>query len=337
MLRPPVEPKQYTSVRFTESLALQGLTASIGSVGDAYDNALAESIIGLFKTEVVIQHGLFTTLAEVEFAVMEWSTGTTTPACTPDWTTSPRPNTKPSTTLNNHHADRRWSNPEAGPKSVTVQPRTTNRSDTDPTRAPTPTPRSGPVAAEQRTDRTAQRTRTRHRAIHDLLDQGMGIRATAAHLKLARGTVRRFARASDPDQLLGAQRETRSWCREKLLGGYPGLRISEVCEACPGHEAPVLAAAGAVGPANGDIAVVLCHVSPQECGAERDPGVGLQGIWRSGVPGTYVLEEPGSVWAQRRVVEDCGTSVTLDVPCAVGETIDARTVAVPYCHVFVDS
>jgi putative transposase len=77
----PVEPglihhsdagSQYTSLAFTDSLALQGLSASIGSVGDAYDNALAESIIGLFKTEVVHQHGSFTSLAEVEFVVMEW-------------------------------------------------------------------------------------------------------------------------------------------------------------------------------------------------------------------------------------------------------------------------
>lgn len=78
----PVEPglihhsdagSQYTSVKFTESLALQGLSASMGSVGDAYDNALAESIIGLFKTEVVNRHGPFKTLAEVEFALMEWA------------------------------------------------------------------------------------------------------------------------------------------------------------------------------------------------------------------------------------------------------------------------
>lgn len=77
----PVEPglihhsdagSQYTSVAFTESLALQGLSASIGSVGDAYDNALAESIIGLFKTEVVKRHDPFKTLAEVEYALMEW-------------------------------------------------------------------------------------------------------------------------------------------------------------------------------------------------------------------------------------------------------------------------
>ena len=64
---------QYTSVHFTESLSLQGLSASIGSVGDAYDNALAESTIGLFKTEVVHWHGhTFATLAEVEYTVMEW-------------------------------------------------------------------------------------------------------------------------------------------------------------------------------------------------------------------------------------------------------------------------
>ena len=57
---------------FSESLALQGLSASIGPVGDAYDNALAESIIGLFKTEVVKRHGPFKILAEVEYALMEW-------------------------------------------------------------------------------------------------------------------------------------------------------------------------------------------------------------------------------------------------------------------------
>ncbi len=63
---------QYTSLTFTDSLASQELSASIGSVGDAYDNALAESIIGLFKTELVNRHGPFTNLPEVEYAVMEW-------------------------------------------------------------------------------------------------------------------------------------------------------------------------------------------------------------------------------------------------------------------------
>ncbi|MCP2321415.1 Integrase core domain-containing protein [Nocardia amikacinitolerans] len=59
-------------MKFIESLALQGLSASIGSVGVAYDSALAESIIGLFETEVVNRHGPFKTLTEVEFALMEW-------------------------------------------------------------------------------------------------------------------------------------------------------------------------------------------------------------------------------------------------------------------------
>jgi transposase InsO family protein len=44
---------QYTSIRFTETLALQGLSASIGTVGDAYDNAVAESVFGLFKNEAI--------------------------------------------------------------------------------------------------------------------------------------------------------------------------------------------------------------------------------------------------------------------------------------------
>lgn len=44
---------QYVSVKFTESLALHSLSAFVGSVRDAYDNALAESIIGLFETEVI--------------------------------------------------------------------------------------------------------------------------------------------------------------------------------------------------------------------------------------------------------------------------------------------
>ncbi len=44
---------QYTSLKFTEHLALEGIAPSIGSVGDAYDNALMESVIGLFKTECI--------------------------------------------------------------------------------------------------------------------------------------------------------------------------------------------------------------------------------------------------------------------------------------------
>ena len=71
---------QYTALRFTEHLALEGIAPSIGSVGDAYDNALMESIIGLFKTECM-RPGPFIkgpicqpikTISDVEFATMAW-------------------------------------------------------------------------------------------------------------------------------------------------------------------------------------------------------------------------------------------------------------------------
>lgn len=67
---------QYTALRYTEHLALEGIAASIGSVGDAYDNALMETIIGLYKTECVRTGPFHTdplkTLADVEFATMAW-------------------------------------------------------------------------------------------------------------------------------------------------------------------------------------------------------------------------------------------------------------------------
>ncbi len=52
VLRRPIELGQYLSIRYTERLAEAGMGSSVGSVGDSYDNALAESVIGLFKTEV---------------------------------------------------------------------------------------------------------------------------------------------------------------------------------------------------------------------------------------------------------------------------------------------
>lgn len=68
---------QYTSIRFTETLALQGLSASIGTVGDAYDNAAAESFMGLFKNEAVaagspFRTGPLRTLADVETITMNY-------------------------------------------------------------------------------------------------------------------------------------------------------------------------------------------------------------------------------------------------------------------------
>ena len=63
---------QYLSIRYTDRLAEAGLIGSVGSVGDSYDNALAESINGLFKTEVIRRCGPWRNAEEVEFAVLEW-------------------------------------------------------------------------------------------------------------------------------------------------------------------------------------------------------------------------------------------------------------------------
>lgn len=62
---------QYLSIRYTERLAEAGIEPSVASKGDSYDNALAESVIGLFKTEVIRQRGPWRTLEDVEFAVLE--------------------------------------------------------------------------------------------------------------------------------------------------------------------------------------------------------------------------------------------------------------------------
>ena len=63
---------QYLSIRYTERLAQAGIEQSVGSVGDSYDNALAESIIGLYKTEVIRPRGPWRGLEAVEFATLEW-------------------------------------------------------------------------------------------------------------------------------------------------------------------------------------------------------------------------------------------------------------------------
>jgi len=63
---------QYLSICYTERLAEAGVEASVGSVGDSYDNALAESVIGLFKTEVIYARGPWRSLDAVEYATLEW-------------------------------------------------------------------------------------------------------------------------------------------------------------------------------------------------------------------------------------------------------------------------
>jgi putative transposase len=63
---------QYVSIRYTERLAEAGIERSVGTIGDAYDNALAETIIGLFKTEVIECRGPWRSFDPVEYATLEW-------------------------------------------------------------------------------------------------------------------------------------------------------------------------------------------------------------------------------------------------------------------------
>jgi transposase InsO family protein len=75
VLRRPVEPGQYTALAFTEELAEAGIAGSIGTVGDALDNALMESTIGLFKTECITPGARgknWAGLRDVERETAEW-------------------------------------------------------------------------------------------------------------------------------------------------------------------------------------------------------------------------------------------------------------------------
>ena len=63
---------QYLSLRYTERLAQRGIAPSVGSVGDSYDNALAESIIGLYKTELIARRGPWRHCEAVELATLQW-------------------------------------------------------------------------------------------------------------------------------------------------------------------------------------------------------------------------------------------------------------------------
>ncbi len=63
---------QYLSIKYTERLAEAGIEPSVGSVGDSYDNALAETINGLFKAEVIHRRGPWRSFDAVEYATLEW-------------------------------------------------------------------------------------------------------------------------------------------------------------------------------------------------------------------------------------------------------------------------
>ncbi len=69
MLRRTFESAQYVSIKYTERLAEAGIEPSVGSIGDSYDNALAETINGLYKAEVIHRRGPWRSF---EFATLEW-------------------------------------------------------------------------------------------------------------------------------------------------------------------------------------------------------------------------------------------------------------------------
>src|SRR5438132_1064253 len=71
VLRPPIEPGQYASIDYTQTLADHRVLASVGSVGDAYDNALAESFLDSFKTELIADR-VWRSRSQLELAVVEY-------------------------------------------------------------------------------------------------------------------------------------------------------------------------------------------------------------------------------------------------------------------------
>jgi putative transposase len=70
--RRPLEPGQYLSIVYTERLAAEGGVTSVGSKGDSFDNALAESVIGLYKSELIYNRGPWRTVDDVELATLGW-------------------------------------------------------------------------------------------------------------------------------------------------------------------------------------------------------------------------------------------------------------------------
>ena len=82
-------------IRSTERLAEAGIAASVGTVGDRYDNALAETINGLYKTEWIKPRGPWRTVDHVEYATADGSTGSTTNGSTSTAATSPLPSPRP--------------------------------------------------------------------------------------------------------------------------------------------------------------------------------------------------------------------------------------------------
>ena len=100
MLQQPVEPGLYTSIAFTERLAVIGVSPSISTVGDAYDNALAETVVGLYKTELINPQRPWKTVEESRSPPCTTSTGSTTAGSTKTTATSHSSSWSRPTTVN---------------------------------------------------------------------------------------------------------------------------------------------------------------------------------------------------------------------------------------------
>jgi transposase InsO family protein len=89
---------QYLSIRYTERLAEAGAVTSVGSRGDSYDNALAETIIGLYKTELIRRRGPWKGIDQVEYTTLEWVDWFNHRRLLEPSGTSRRPSSRPPTT-----------------------------------------------------------------------------------------------------------------------------------------------------------------------------------------------------------------------------------------------
>ncbi|GAA4683028.1 hypothetical protein GCM10023197_44630 [Gordonia humi] len=72
MLQRPIERAQYVSFAYSDALLAAGVTASVGTVGDSYDNALVETVNGLYKAELIYSKRIWESVSEVELATMGW-------------------------------------------------------------------------------------------------------------------------------------------------------------------------------------------------------------------------------------------------------------------------
>lgn len=100
---------QHVCIRYSERLAEAGAEPSEGSRGDSYDNALAETINGLYKVELIHRRATWKTRASVELATLNGSPGSTINACSPPSAIFQRPRLRQSTTTNSAHLLKRLS------------------------------------------------------------------------------------------------------------------------------------------------------------------------------------------------------------------------------------